>query len=318
MHNSPNVVIMVWKQFPDAGFGDMLRGTIHLYNISRRLNFRFILDTQLHPVSKLLVPCPHMYSKYVLENQSEIVNMTNTIKEKLESVIKSKLRRDKPLLITTNCQPTDAMTNDCKRFMRLVLRPTDEFNRYFIEMRNKFQIPNGYAIGHFRLGDEELNGDGSIDEDKYAKWLELVGQQMLKFPNLYVMSDSLEFKKYLCKRIRPEFVRRIIPTTPIHLSHPDAAADVENIKETMFDFMLLINAQFITTHSKYGWISNFVMWVGGIFNVPVFDMKPPKVTMNVSVSKSTNVHPHQMQKHVKSSIPTPLFSHSTVAFRKMF
>ena len=312
-----NVVIMVWKQFLDAGFGDMLRGTIHLYNISRRLNFQLIVDTQLHPVSKLLVTNPHMYSKYVLDNQSEIIDMTNNIKENIESVIKNKLRHDRPLLITTNCSPMDTMTNDCKRFMRSMLHPTDEFKKYFIEMRNMYHIPNGYAIGHFRLGDEELNGNGSINEDKYAKWFELVGQQMLKFPNLYIMSDSLEFKKYLCKRIRPDFVGRIIPTTPIHLSHPDAA-DVEKIKETMFDFMLLINAQFIKTHSRYGWVSNFVKWVGNIFNVPVLDMKPPKVVMKLSATKSTNVSPHQMQTYVKPSVATPLFSRTTVPFRKMF
>lgn len=312
-----NVVIMVWKQFLDAGFGDMLRGTIQLYNMSKRMNFQLIVDTQLHPVSKLLVSRKHIYLNYVLEHQTEIIDMRHTVKENLESVIISKLRRDKPLLITTNCTPTDAMTNDCKRFMRFILHPTDEFKRYFIETRNMYHIPNGYAIGHFRLGDEELNGNGSIDEDKYAKWFELVGQQMLKFPNLYIMSDSLEFKKYLCKRIRPDFVGRIIPTTPIHLSHPDAE-NIEKIKETMFDFMLLINAQFIKTHSRYGWVSNFVKWVGNIFNVPVLDMKPPKVVMKLPVTKSTNVSPHQMQTYVKPSVATPSFSRTTIPFRKMF
>lgn len=313
-----NVVIMVWKQFLDAGFGDMLRGTIQLYNMSKRMNFQLIVDTQLHPVSKLLVSRKHMYSNYVLQNQSEIVDMRHTVKENLESVIRSKLRQDKPLLITTNCTPMDAMTNDCKRFMRFILHPTDEFKRYFIETRNKYDIPNNYAIAHFRLGDQELINDGSnTDINKYNELLQLAGYQMSKFPNLHIMSDSLEFKKYLCKRLRPEFIRRIIPTTPIHLSHPDAVADVEKIKETMFDFMLLINAQFIKTHSKYEWISNFVKWVGHIFNVPVFDMKPPKVAMNLSATKKTNMS-HQMQKDVKSSIPTPLFSRTTASFQKMF
>jgi hypothetical protein len=308
------VVIMVWKQFLDAGFGDMLRGTIQLYNMSQRMNFKLIVDTQLHPVSKLLVLRKHMYLDYVLQNQSEIVDMRHIGNENLESVIRSKLRQDKPLLITTNCTPIDAMTNDCKRFMRFILHPTDEFKRYFIETRNKYDIPNSYAIAHFRLGDQELINDGSnTDINKYNELLQLAGYQMSKFPNLHIMSDSLEFKKHLCKRLRPEFIRRIIPTTPIHLSHPDAAADVENIKETMFDFMLLINAQFIKTHSKYEWISNFVKWVGHIFNVTVLDMKSPKV----AATKRTNVS-HQMQKHVNPSIPTPLFSRTTVPFRKMF
>ena len=315
-----NIVIMVWKQFLDAGFGDMLRGTIQLYNMSKRMNFQLIVDTQLHPVSKLLVSRKHMYSNYVLQNQSEIVDMRHISKENLESVIRSKLRQDKPLLITTNCTPTDAMTNDCKRFMRFILHPTDEFKRYFIETRNKYDIPNNYAIAHFRLGDQELikSDASSVDVAKYNELCQLVGHQMSKFSNLCIMSDSLEFKKYLCKRLRPEFIRRIIPTTPIHLAHPDAAADVENIKETMFDFMLLINARFIKTHSKYEWISNFVMWASHIFNVPMFDMKPPKVSMNLStMTKNTNLHP-SVQKHDKCIISRPLFSRTTASFQKMF
>jgi len=315
MHGK-NVVIMVWKQDPNAGFGDLLRGTVCLYQFSKRFNFTLIVDTQLHPVSKLFVSIPHMYSNYVLENQSEIINAINS-RDKLEILLKNKLSCDKPLMISTNVEPPNNMTNDCKRFMRLLLHPTDEFNRFFIEMRARFNIPNNYTIAHFRLGDQELMNK-TIDVANYQMLGEIVNFHMTNTPNLFIMSDSLEFKKYLCKRIRPEFVGRIIPSTPIHLSHPDAL-DVEKIKETMFDFMLLINARLIKTHSKYMWISNFVKWAGNIFNVPVLDMKPPKVSMNLQVVRSTKITPliHQAPAN-KPVITKPLISKHNVSFRKMF
>lgn len=321
MTDGPNVVIMVWKQFLDAGFGDMLRGTIHLFNMSRRLNFRLIVDTQLHPVSKLLIPHPHMYSNYVLEHQSEITTFIGST-EILEHTIKTNLRGDKPLLVSTNVYPDESsITNDCKRFMRYLLRTNNEFNKYFIEMRNKFHITDNYAIIHFRLGDHELirdlssASDSNDDDsriDEYNKLYGILYHQMSKVPNLYIMSDSLEFKKYLLyRRIRPE---RIIPTTPIHLSHPDAAMNVENIKETMFDFMLLANARVVKTHSKYDWVSNFVKWTCRVHNVPVVNIKPSEVSMKLSVSKIMNL---PVEKHNAPVIKMPSFS-KPLAFRKMF
>ena len=310
-----NVVIMVWKQQLDAGLGDLLRGTIHLHSLSRQLNFELIVDTQLHPVSKLLVSNPHKYSDYVVDHQSENIDLTNS-PEKLENVIKNKMRRDNPLLITTNAYPTEPMQHDCKRFMRNLLMPNDEFKKWFNELRIKFHIPTNYAIAHFRLGDQELihddsnSSESSIDITVYEKLCGMVNFHMERTPNLYIMSDSSMFKQYLRERIRPELIDRIIPTTPIHLAHPDAAADIEKTKETMFDFMLLINARFIKTHSKYTWVSGFVRWASMIFNVPLFDIKPPKVTMKFQMGNST---PAVASEHTRIIINKP-----TGFFQKMF
>jgi hypothetical protein len=320
MHGK-NVVIMVWKQDLNAGFGDLLRGTVCLHQLSKRFKFTLIVDTQLHPVSKVLVSIPHIYSNYVLENQSEIINTINS-REKLEIALKNKLTCDKPFMITTNVEPHNDMTNDCKQFMRLLLHPTNEFKRFFIEMRARFNIPNNYTIAHFRVGDQDLIGNDSnektIDIANYQMLGEIVNFHMANTPNLFILSDSLEFKKYLCKRIRPEFVGRIIPSTPIHLSHPDAVMDIEKIKETMFDFMLLINARVIKTHSNYRWISNFVKWAGNIFSVPVLDMKPPKISMNLQVIRSTKIAPLIHPPANKPVITKPLFNGTNVSFRKMF
>ena len=53
-----DVVIMVWTKRLDAGFGDLLRGTVHLYQLSKKMNFKLIVDTQFHPVSQFQLPNP--------------------------------------------------------------------------------------------------------------------------------------------------------------------------------------------------------------------------------------------------------------------
>lgn len=278
-----NVVIMVWKQHMNSGFGDLLRGTIYLYKLSQHMNFELIVDTQLHPVSKLLVSRPHRYSNYVVEHQSEINDAITQTGEYVQQLIRMNQAKSngKPLLITTNFIDSyvDAPSNDCKHFMRAHLIPTHEFKRYFNERCIAYHISKNYSIAHFRLGDEELNGNES-NVEHYRQLCAEIDVHLATIPNLYIMSDSFQFKTYLCKKIRPELVHRIIPTKPIHLANPDV--DIDKMRETMFDLMLLTNARIIKTHSRYHWVSGFVNWISHIFNVPVVDMKP-KMRMKLNM-----------------------------------
>lgn len=305
-----NVVIMVWKQHLESGFGDLLRGTIYLCKLSQQLNFKLIVDMQLHPVSKLLVPRPHMYSSYVMEHQSEIYNGISKQPEEIVNTIKTNMMHDKPFLIITNVIDNyiESPSNSCKYFMRSLLTPNDDFKKYFNDMCNAFRIPINYSIAHFRLGDEKLL-DNQMNFEQYNTLCGIIDFQMASTPNLYIMSDSLHFKQYLCKRIRPELTERIIPTTPIHLAHPDA--DVEKMKETMFDFMLLTNARIIKTHSKYKWVSGFVQWASHIFSVPLVNMKP-KMAMKLQMGTSAPTTP----QHAR--ITSTVSSSSSRSLRKMF
>ena len=72
-----NVVIMVWMKNISAGFGDLLRGTIYLHQLSQKMKFNLIVDIQLHPVSQLLISQPHAHSDYVIQNQSNIIHAIN-------------------------------------------------------------------------------------------------------------------------------------------------------------------------------------------------------------------------------------------------
>lgn len=303
-----NVVIMVWKQHLESGFGDLLRGTIYLCKLSQQLNFKLIVDMQLHPVSKFLVSRPHMYSNYVMEHQSEIYYGISKRPEEIVNTIKTAMRYDKPLLIITNVTDSyiQSPSNSCKYFMRSLLTPNEYFKKYFNDMCTAFRIPKNYSIAHFRLGDEELL-DNEMNFEQYNKLCGIIDIQMASTPNLYIMSDSIHFKKYLCKRIRPELIGRIIPTTPIHLAHPDT--DVEKMKETMFDFMLLTNARIIKTHSKYKWVSGFVQWASHIFNVPLINMKPKMIVNLYQRTTNATVQPLPITT-------SPLVRNRT--FQKMF
>ena len=275
-----NVVIMVWMKNLDAGFGDLLRGTIYLHKLSQQMKFNLIVDTQLHPVSQFLISRPHEHSKYVIQNESKIIHAINPPADFIVNQLRDHaLSRDpNPILITTNHSDNhnESPSVESKQFMCSILLPNDEFKKYFNEMRNAFKIPKYYSIIHFRLGDYDIIRHRS-NSMYYNELFDIINENMMTSPNLHILTDSVLFKQYLKNRLHPKIINRLIPTTPVHLSYPNS--DIA-IKETLFDFMLLTNAQFIKTHSVYGWISGFVQWASHIFSVPLINIKPKIKPMN--------------------------------------
>jgi hypothetical protein len=269
-----NDVIMVWTKQMDAGFGDLLRGTVYLYELSKRMNFKLIVDTQFYPVSQFLMSQPHAHSEYVIQNRSKIIRAINVPESFIAQLIRDNKHQSTPILICTNHgsheqSVVQRMSDDCKRFMRSLLIPTPEFKTYFKAKCAKLKIPTTYSILHFRLGDDELVHRAK-NAPQYNELIEHAVSNLKQTLNSFVITDSLNFKQHLIQAL-PHFSNRIIPTIPIHLGHPNATA--ETVKDTLFDFMLLANAAFIKTHSTYGWISGFVSWVGGVFNVPLINLK---------------------------------------------
>jgi len=309
-----NTVIMVWKKHADSGFGDLLRGTIYLYNLSKKLKFDLKVDMQLHPVSNFLIAPPHKYSEYVLKTESKIINGINTDHKWIEGLIRTGQRTPNPVLITTNCSENcnNPLSPECKRFMRTLLIPNSDFKSYIFTMCNELKLNKHYYILHFRLGDDELL-HASANLQLHEELLQLIDANMT--PNAYIITDSLLFKKYL-KQVRPHLIGRITPTTPIHLSH-STENDIASIKETLFDFMLLSNAKLIKTHSVYGWISGFVHWVSVIHNVRLITMNQPLKSMKSIMSpapKATHTPIVSFMNSIHSS-PRPAIN---LAFNKMF
>jgi hypothetical protein len=265
-----DVVIMVWTKRMDAGFGDLLRGTVHLYQLSKKMNFKLIVDTQFHHVSQFLMSQPHAHSDYVIQNQSKIIQVLNVDESFIVKLIRDNKHKSAPMLICTNYGSADQsavqrMSEDCKRFIKTLLIPTPEFKTYFNTKCVELKIPRIYSILHFRLGDDELLHHAK-NGTQYNELVEHAVSNLKQTPNSFVIADSFKFKQHLMQAL-PNFSSRIIPTIPIHLGDPNAT--VEMVKETLFDFMLLANAMFIKTYSTYGWISGFVSWSCGVFDEPV-------------------------------------------------
>ena len=54
------------------GFGDLIRCSIELYKLCKCMNYNFILDISLHPISQFYNEYKHEYSELISENKDKI------------------------------------------------------------------------------------------------------------------------------------------------------------------------------------------------------------------------------------------------------
>ena len=231
------------------GLGDILRGTLQLYMLSKKLGFQFYVDTSLHPIGKYLVPIENPYSNIIQANRDKItmIPADTYLEEMIQGL------PDDIYCFFTNAYCTETFDDDSKMFMKKLLTPIQT-----LEDEIRSYIPfEPYSILHFRLGDDELVGRGQTNLP--ADILHMI--QANKDPNSVLISDSLNLK------IHSDVVKEvyILNTVPKHLGK---CADIESIKGTLIDFFLLTRAEIIKTYSCYEWISGFVYWAHKIYDIP--------------------------------------------------
>ena len=296
-------VISVWLQHPYAGLGDLIRGTMHLCELSQKHNFKLTVDTQFHPVSKYLMESAHETREYVLQNKDKIlhyINSENGDRNQLLEVIQTAMRngRTEPMLIFTNLAEhlNVIPSTRSKEFIRSILTPTPEFWAGFNQMCAQFKIKQNYSIFHIRMGDDELVNH-RIHVDQYKTMLGVIDRMSEELdPSTYIISDSYGFKHFLYQA-RPHLANQIIRTNPIHLSHStDAKSDAEKVHDTLFDFFLMINAKAIKTYTNYTWVSGFVQWASHAFNRPL-------ININHKIYQSTQrIQYGQTAQHVLATL----------------
>jgi hypothetical protein len=93
------------------GLGDIIRGTVKLYHLSKKMGFHLIVDIQLHPISKFLKVQPHKYSDFIKQNEDHIEFIGSA-----ESYIVSSNREI--LYFLTNDAFEGEIDTDCKEFIK--------------------------------------------------------------------------------------------------------------------------------------------------------------------------------------------------------
>ena len=239
------------------GIGDLIRGTIQLYQLSKKYNFELVVDVQHHPISSLLKERTHDFSDFVHKQKDNIPFIFPHQVENLVSTI-TRPESTAPLLFITTDYYHDPITEDCKDFIKEILTPNDEFQSYMQE-KDKENPYFLYRILHYRIGDAEMvRGENQTDVDKYMK--NIIKKDLVQTENVIFLSDSNELKQTV-KRQGRHF------TFNTQIGHTGYHDDAEKIRDTMFEFFTMIKATKIKSYTVNNWPSGFVKIAKDIYGV---------------------------------------------------
>jgi len=241
------------------GLGDLIRSSIKLYELSKILNFNYIIDIQLHPISNFLNVVPHQYSEHVLKNKD---NVDYVCYGEVDDYIQSHGNSDIMLILTNDFYGDGKISDDCKRFIQNIFIPNNRFNQF---IQNKLStIPfEHFNILHYRINDNSFLGLPNSEESNYYTYLSHLRQYKEK--NDILISDTKSLKKYV-------FMNDDIFMFDTKVCHLGLSTDLDEIRDTLFELFLLINSKKIKTMCKIHTVSGFVQWIGKIYDIPVISL----------------------------------------------
>ena len=235
------------------GFGDMLRGTIAMFQLSKKYKFQYHVDLHLHPISQFLKPS-------FVSDSIRYDNVLFVYPENIEKFIQT---NKLPVChLFTNSLLIEPMTEDCKSFMKNLLTPTDEFRDYIYSLNINKNTPPFYNIMHLRIGDSSLVRKESTDLSRYINILFRHTEE-----NDIIMSDSTQFKEHLMANNPNIFLFHI------EIAHLGFAQHCNILKDTLFEFFIITKSKKIKTFTTYSHISGFVTMASLIYDIPLLIIK---------------------------------------------
>jgi hypothetical protein len=184
-------IILAWTQktnnFKSSfwGLGDIIRGTIKMYQYSKINNYELIVNYNLHPISKYLKSRYNKYDEFINLNKD---NIPFIVPGMVDNYIKTN-KNDIIFFLTNDFCNENYIDGDCKEFIKDILQPNEEM----IEFINLYNIKKNYEIMHFRLGDDYLLNNNSININIYNNIKNKIIKNNHKLS--IIISDSLELKK---------------------------------------------------------------------------------------------------------------------------
>lgn len=241
------------------GIGDMLRGVYGTHTLAKHIGFRLIVDFSLHPIRDFLQMKEHEYSAMVHEKKDTIPYIDGIFNfYSVSSYVQNRLAESDILLMFTTFglyTYDSPPATDTMEFVRSLLIPTPSFQEYI----DAHSVPySSYSILHYRLGDAELV-DG-VQSDNLAV-VEHVCRNIGETDIL--ICDSVSMKQAVLKRNANIFMFN----EPI--CHVGTSTDVDALRHTLFELLLLTKATKIRSFSCYIWVSGFVTAISKIYNIPL-------------------------------------------------
>ncbi len=236
------------------GLGDMFRGIVALYHISKRLNCEFIVDVSRHPIGALLKQKEHPFRNIIQESSIPYI-----LPKHVDNYVQQSLKANDYVYLFTNCELSafdSACDEELRSIITEVLTPNLEFEQYILQQNAKLPFSD-FDIFHYRFPDTEF-----IKPCNNYNQFRLNVQTMNKGKNCVLLSNSSAFKDCVSDLNNVFAFKEKI-------AHTGVENDKTILQHTLYEFILLTKSAHIYTYNAYGWISGFVRIANYVYNIPL-------------------------------------------------
>ena len=265
-HTSSITILFIWKQsyynLPRNGmnnfwgFADMLWGTLSTYQLCKKLNYNFIVDFSLHPISQFF-----KNTSSLTINQLKQVEATTTFiaHNNIESFIQSQIKTSNNNFVSlaTNTR-TYNITLDDRIWFENTFQPLLPLQSSINSILEK--LPPNFITKHIRLGDNYLINN----QDQSNLFQQILNNFILSLSNIntaiFVCVDSPKFKDFLLNNTSSS---NIILTNH-HPTHLGISTNNDQILYTLAEFFVMCRSSFIYSYKGSG----FSALPHYIYNIP--------------------------------------------------
>lgn len=239
------------------GFGDFLRGSISLYQLSVKYGFNLSLDFRSHPLG-CLINRNNEDSLFVNLPIYEFFNQKNCA---LESFLVGQSEPCK-LRLTTHAVPLSPVNRECRRFILRHIKPIDEISSYVSSILNRLELKE-FATVHIRMGDHQFENELDLPTALEKYFVEKIIP--IWSDNVLVVSDNTSIKETLKRR----FGVKIVDVKPVHLGESALRGATSNeVRDTFAEFLLMAKSDWIFQYSVYPWGSSFSEICARLYDIP--------------------------------------------------
>jgi len=234
------------KKHAFHGFGDYIRGTIHLYQLYKnyvdlKINFSNHLLSELFLCDNHLSIKECEETKYIFATGENFLDYTQ---------------------VFTNNFNIYEIDNECREFIiKQCLTPRIHFEKKILSLKNTLHIENyNYSIIHIRLEDN----NEVMNENILTHILNIIDSiySNNQFEKLLLISSNEVYSNYINL---PFIIKTTLKPAHIGLN----TITMEECENTMLEFMLMTTCNKIHQLSVYEWGSGFSDTIHKIYNVPI-------------------------------------------------
>lgn len=239
------------------GFGDFLRGSVALYQLSIKYGFNLRLDFSSHPLYDFIKHCGEDDDR----NDLDVHEFFNQRNAELESFLVGQSEMG-TIKVITHAVPHRKITGGCRQFLLKYLKPTKALTDHLSSVLTTLNLTS-YCTVHFRMGDHHFGSELDLPTE-LENWF---ADDILPVwgKNVLVISDNASIKKIIQKK----FDIKIIDVNPVHLGQSALCrASGEEVRNTFSEFLLMSRSSWIYQYSIYPWGSSFSEMCAEIFDIP--------------------------------------------------